>query len=166
MPTQPLNLWWPTSRGLAADWSSCPSGLTGQASTVIILSFGLFLSHSSFTVPSGILKHATSLRHLKLQYQPVSSVLDMLYALPSSNLLTLAIRLSVDFYSLRAEVDTATNLARVPYALIDEALAHPRFRFLESFSMGQRSDSRSTRTLLSRKAKALMPLANARGMLH
>ena len=90
----------------------------------------------------------------------------MLYALPSSNLLTLAIRLSVDFYSLRAEVDTVTNLAHIPYALINEALAHPRFRFLTSFSMCQYSDMGVTRSLLAQKAKALMPLANARRILH
>jgi hypothetical protein len=63
-------------------------------------------------------------------------------------------------------VDSDVNLARVPYALIDAALAHPRFYALERLSLTTYSVERETRSLLSRKAKALMPLAKARGILH
>ncbi|KAJ6487042.1 hypothetical protein C8R45DRAFT_930602 [Mycena sanguinolenta] len=89
---------------------------------------------ASFNEPSGILKYATSLRHLKVYCHPGSSVLTMLYALPSANLVTLAIELHVDLD--KGRVDTDSNMDRVPYALIDEALAHPRFHSLKSFSLG------------------------------
>ncbi|KAJ7796210.1 hypothetical protein B0H14DRAFT_2915977 [Mycena olivaceomarginata] len=119
---------------------------------------------ANFNEPSGILKYATSLRHLKLYCQPVASVLTMLHALPSSNLFTLAIELLVVLD--RGRVDTVSNIDRVPYALIDEALAHPRFHSLKSFSLGQYDDGgHATRSLLTRKAKALMPLAKARRLL-
>ncbi|KAJ7210835.1 hypothetical protein GGX14DRAFT_394461 [Mycena pura] len=114
--------------------------------------------------PSGILKYATSLRHLKLYCQPVSSVLTMLSALPSSNLFTLAIELDVNLD--RGRVDTVSNMDRVPYALIDEALAHPRFHSLKSFSLGYGGGDHGPRSLLTRNAKALMPLAKARRILH
>jgi hypothetical protein len=63
-------------------------------------------------------------------------------------------------------VDSDVNHARVPYALIDAGLAHPRFHALERFSLTTYSVERETRSLLSRKAKALMPLAKARGIIH
>ncbi|KAJ7745864.1 hypothetical protein DFH07DRAFT_963217 [Mycena maculata] len=120
---------------------------------------------ASFNEPSGILKYTTSLRHLKLYCQPVSSVLTMLSALPSSNLFTLAIELNVDLDEGR--VDTVSNMDRVPYALIDEALAHPRFHSLKSFSLGEYGGgAHAPRSLLTQKAKALMPLAKARRILH
>ncbi|KAF7330628.1 hypothetical protein MSAN_02456700 [Mycena sanguinolenta] len=120
---------------------------------------------ASFDEPSGILKYATSLRHLKLYCQPVSSVLTMLYSLPSSNLFTLAIELHVVLD--RGRVDTVSNMDRVPYALIDEALAHPRFHSLKHFSLEQcGGGDHAPRSLLTRNAKALMPLAKARRILH
>jgi hypothetical protein len=127
----------------------------------MISPFGLFRPHGSFAEPSGILKYATSLHHLKLYCQPVESVLTLLHALPSSNLFTLAIELYVVLD--RGRVDTVSNMDRIPYALIDEALAHPRFHSLKSFSLGHYDEG--NRSLLTRKAKALMPLAKARRIL-
>ncbi|KAJ7931032.1 hypothetical protein B0H13DRAFT_2651701 [Mycena leptocephala] len=119
---------------------------------------------ASFDTPSGILKYATTLLHLNLRCQHISTVLPLLSALPSSRLRTLAIELDVRLAEGR--VDSDVNLVRVPYALIDAALAHPRFYALERLSLTTYSVERETRSLLSRKAKALMPLAKARGILH
>ncbi|KAF8176620.1 hypothetical protein K438DRAFT_1846498 [Mycena galopus ATCC 62051] len=117
-----------------------------------------------YDTPSGMLKHATSLHHLKVHCLPVESLLSMLSALPSSNLITIAIELYA--YLDEGWVDTDSNMDRVPYALIDEALAHPRFHSLKRFSLGGYSDSHAPRSLLTRKTKALMPLAKARKILH
>jgi hypothetical protein len=157
--------WWHILRILAPNWSSSPFGRVGQASTVrtfVIISFFCGLIYPS--APSGILKYATTLLHLNLRCQHISTVLPLLSALPSSRLRTLAIELDVRLAEGR--VDSDVNLARVPYALIDAALAHPRFYALERLSLTTYSVERETRSLLSRKAKALMPLAKARGILH
>ncbi|KAJ7461147.1 hypothetical protein FB451DRAFT_1269083 [Mycena latifolia] len=119
---------------------------------------------ASFDGPYGILKHATMLLNLKLHCQPIWNVLTTLSALPFSNLCTLAIELAVRLDT--GGVDSVTNLDRVPYALIDEALTHPRFHSLESFSLTMYNYGGMGRSLLSRKARALMPLAKARGILH
>ncbi|KAJ7448409.1 hypothetical protein FB451DRAFT_1187828 [Mycena latifolia] len=126
------------ARWLEAHWSSCLFGLVG------------------------ILKHATMLFHLKLHCH-IWNVLTTLSALPSSNLCTLAIELDVRLDT--GGVDSVTNLDRVPYALIDEALTHPRFRSLE-ISLAMYNFGGTGRSLLSRKATALMPLAEARGILR
>ncbi|KAJ7854467.1 hypothetical protein B0H13DRAFT_2081160 [Mycena leptocephala] len=114
--------------------------------------------------PSGILKHATLLRHLKLRCQPPSSVLTILSAMPCSHLVTLAIELEVVLDDGR--VDTVPNMDRVPYASIDKALSHARFHSLRSFALGEYSVSHPARSLFTRKTKALMPLASARRILH
>ncbi|KAJ7251733.1 hypothetical protein C8J57DRAFT_1238558 [Mycena rebaudengoi] len=126
---------------LLEDWDNNP---TAQSLVAYFQRFGhrleflaIWPRRASFNRPSGMLKHATSLRHLKLHCLPVSSVLTMLSALPSSNLFTLAIELDVDLDEGR--VDTISNIDRIPYALIDEALAHPRFLSLRSFSLGEYS---------------------------
>jgi hypothetical protein len=46
------------------------------------------------------------------------------------------------------------------------ALSHPRFHALERFSLTTYSVECETQSLLSWKAKALVPLAKARGIIH
>ncbi|KAJ7726564.1 hypothetical protein DFH07DRAFT_1000760 [Mycena maculata] len=110
--------------------------------------------------PLGILKHATLLQHLDLYRQPISEVPNILSTLPSSHLRTVIICVQPVGFS-RIHFDS------VPYALIDEALADPRFRSLEMFSLEEYLFIDDTNvSMISPQAKALMPLAAARGILY
>jgi hypothetical protein len=98
------------------------------------------------------------LRHLELRGQRGSHVPTMISTLPSACMSTIIIGL----------VDSSVTFDSIPYASIDQALAHPRFRSLENFSMqGYSLPKYKTVSLLSEvDLRALMPMANARGILR
>ncbi|KAJ7473970.1 hypothetical protein FB451DRAFT_1558256 [Mycena latifolia] len=98
----------------------------------------------------GILKYARQLRHLTIKYLEPSEAPQILAAVPSSNVETIDIH-------LRTPPDTAL------YALIDQALAHPRLSTLKRFVLRTQGDFPNH---LVRNAEPRMPLANARGILY
>ncbi|KAJ7461260.1 hypothetical protein B0H11DRAFT_2056498 [Mycena galericulata] len=103
----------------------------------------------------GILKHTTTLRHLELESEGGPSLLPLISTLSgsTSSLRTLTIL-------------SRRHLRQLDYALLDQALAHPRLRCLKKFSLKMFNIfSREYGSLLSPAVKALMPLANSRGIL-
>ncbi|KAJ7931013.1 hypothetical protein B0H13DRAFT_1858240 [Mycena leptocephala] len=130
----------------------------------------LTLSEDLDDAPSGKLRHSirnTKVRHDATPSQPaLPAHLDRSSPPLRPALVTPAHpRNRAGCQLAEGRVDSDVNLARVPYALIDAALAHQRFYALERLSLTTYSVERETRSLLSRKAKALMPLAKARGIL-
>ncbi|KAJ7447589.1 hypothetical protein B0H11DRAFT_365992 [Mycena galericulata] len=120
----------------------------------------LWPERASLTEPTGILKYATSLRHLTLFSQAAPDVPAVISTLPSANLRTLTIWLSSTHF------DFVHHISSVPYAQIDQALAHTRLESLKRFSLETYSYlSYGYVSLLSPEVKRLMPLANARGIL-
>ncbi|KAJ7461268.1 hypothetical protein B0H11DRAFT_2285851 [Mycena galericulata] len=120
----------------------------------------LWPERASLTEPTGILKYATGLRHLTLYSQATSHVPAVISTLPSANLRTLTIWLS------STHSDLMDHISLVPYAQIDQALAHTRFGSLERFSLETYSYiSFGYVSLLSPEVRRLMPLANAREIL-
>ncbi|KAJ7461263.1 hypothetical protein B0H11DRAFT_2056511 [Mycena galericulata] len=101
-----------------------------------------------------LLQHLSTLRHLYLDGETGARVPTILGMLLSPRLETITIVL--------------WGLPRlVPYNLIDEALSHPRFRSLQSFSLaGYWSFHKTPVNFITSKTRALMPLADARGILH
>ncbi|KAJ7466863.1 hypothetical protein FB451DRAFT_1560841 [Mycena latifolia] len=97
--------------------------------------------------PSGILKYATKLRDLQLQFQEAFKVPRILATLPSSNLETITIHL------------VGWSPSPEDCRLIDEALAHPRLSGLKKFSF------EGLRGGILYDIYARIPLANARGIL-
>ncbi|KAJ7461269.1 hypothetical protein B0H11DRAFT_2056530 [Mycena galericulata] len=106
----------------------------------------------------GILKHTTTLRHLELQSNWGPLLLPLISTLSdsTSGLRTLTILARHDLHDLH----------QLDHALLDQALAHPRLRCLKKFSLKMYNFlSREYKSLLSPAEKALMPLANSRGIL-
>ncbi|KAJ7509721.1 hypothetical protein B0H11DRAFT_1960804 [Mycena galericulata] len=117
-------------------------------------------SRANLTEPIGILRHATELRHLTLHSQEALRVPTTISTLPSSNLITLTIKLDL------LDPLLVHDVRLIPYALIDQALAHPSLRSLERFSLEDYSSVEySYVSVFSPEVKGLMPLANARGIL-
>ncbi|KAJ7461267.1 hypothetical protein B0H11DRAFT_2056520 [Mycena galericulata] len=98
-----------------------------------------------------LLSHLSSLRHMRLDNEVADRVPTILGMLRSSSLQT--IRLS-------------GLSGSVPYSSIDAALSQPRFRDLQSFSLEEKYTTEAPVNFITPETRALMPLADARGILH
>ncbi|KAJ7447595.1 hypothetical protein B0H11DRAFT_2082724 [Mycena galericulata] len=98
-----------------------------------------------------LLSHLSSLRHMRLDNEVADRVPTILGMLRSSSLQT--IRLS-------------GLSGSVPYSSIDAALSQPRFRVLKSFSLEEKYTTEAPVNFITPETRALMPLADARGILH
>ncbi|KAJ7461262.1 hypothetical protein B0H11DRAFT_2241706 [Mycena galericulata] len=98
-----------------------------------------------------LFSHLSSLRHMRLDNEVADRVPTILGMLRSSSLQT--IRLS-------------GLSGSVPYNSIDAALSQPRFRDLQSFSLEEKHTTEAPVNFITPETRALMPLADARGILH
>ncbi|KAJ7115316.1 hypothetical protein C8R44DRAFT_855338 [Mycena epipterygia] len=104
---------------------------------------------------SRMAQYCCELRDLTLMMgRSASDILTLLSAISSSRLAT-----------LRISVGVTQGDGVLPWNLIDQALANPQFRALESFSLLRPAGNWENIFLINPEFKSRMPLANARGIL-
>ncbi|KAF7365690.1 hypothetical protein MVEN_00442700 [Mycena venus] len=103
-----------------------------------------------------VLPHTTSLRHFSFRFRDPASMCETLALLSAPTLESITIARLPNLYS-------PDN--KVPWSVLDKALADPRFQNLRHLSVVTISKDGVETSLITSQTQGLMPLATARGLL-